>query len=401
MQIGDKIAGRYRLLRRLATGGMGEVWAASNELTNRDFAIKFLLKEFAANDEAYNRFVREAETTGKLQHPSIVDVFDVAQTVDGRPFIVMELLVGEGLDDRLKREGTLSPLQVAAYFSQIAMALDLAHRAGIIHRDLSSSNIFLARSREHNVICPKILDFGVSKHLGAANDGGFQTCHGAVLGNPLYMSPEQARGAEQVDARTDIWSMGVLMYQCLTGVAAFSSRNYNALMVDIMTQPHRPVSELQPAADRALAVIVEGCLVKDRDHRIASASELAERLASVARRLGRAEDAGMEGPRRRSTDRLPPVRGVVGAFERPPSSSHSRAEAGAISRRRLASYAACAGLLIGALGVYALVAWRGGGHEATHAPATAPAAVAAPGNGTPNAAGSAETVAQRTKSPAR
>ena len=359
MQIGDKIAGRYRLLRRLASGGMGEVWAANNELTKRDFAIKFLLKEFASNDEAYNRFVREAETTGKLQHPSIVDVFDVAQTVDGRPFIVMELLVGEGLDERLKREGKLAPREVAAYFSQIAMALDLAHRAGVIHRDLSSSNIFLARSREHNGICPKILDFGVSKHLGP-NDGGFQTCHGAVLGNPLYMSPEQARGAEQVDARTDVWSLGVLMYQCLTGAMAFSSRNYNALMVDIMTKPHRPVNEAAPGVDRSLAVIVEGCLVKDREHRIGSASELAERLASVARRLSRAEDAELEGPRRRSTDRLPPVRGVVGAFERPSVSlSRGEARARARSQRRVASYAALAGLVVGAAAVYALVSWRG------------------------------------------
>jgi serine/threonine protein kinase len=356
VQIGDKIAGRYRLLRRLANGGMGEVWAASNELTNRDFAIKFLLNEFASSDEAYNRFVREAETTGKLQHPSIVDVFDVAQTVDGRPFIVMELLVGEGLDDRLKREGPLTPLQVAAYFSQIGMAVDLAHRAGIIHRDLSSSNIFLARAREHNGICPKILDFGVSKHLGAKN-GDFQTCHGAVLGNPLYMSPEQARGAEQVDARTDVWSMGVLMYQCLTGVPPFGSRNYNALMVEIMTQAHRPLSEAAPGVDRSLAVIVEGCLVKERDHRIASASELAERLAAVARRLGRAEEASIDGPRRRSTDRLPPVRGKVGAFDRPQVTA-LETERRTSSQRRIAACAGLAGLLLGAAGVYGLVSWR-------------------------------------------
>jgi serine/threonine protein kinase len=402
VQIGDKIAGRYRLLRRLAAGGMGEVWAACNELTNRDFAIKFLLKEFASNDEAYNRFVREAETTGKLQHPSIVDVFDVAQTVDGRPFIVMELLVGEGLDDRLKREGTLSPLQVAAYFSQIGMALDLAHRAGVIHRDLSSSNIFLARSREHNGICPKILDFGVSKHVGG-NDGGFQTCHGAVLGNPLYMSPEQARGADQVDPRTDVWSMGVLMYQCLTGTPAFSSRNYNALMVDIMTQAHRPVSELAPHADRSLAVIVEGCLVKDRDHRIASASELAERLAAVARRLARADDSANEGPRRRSTDRFPPVRGVVGAFERP-SQLGARSTARGMSRRRVASYAGLVGVLIGAASVYAF-GDRGRGDDpaarvTTNVRVPPENAVEAPAPGATVSAGSTAPqphLAQRTK----
>jgi serine/threonine-protein kinase len=372
VEIGDKIAGRYRLLRRLANGGMGEVWAASNELTNRDFAIKFLLKEFASNDEAYNRFVREAETTGKLQHPSIVDVFDVAQTVDGRPFIVMELLVGEGLDDRLKREGTLTCTQVAAYFSQISMALDLAHRAGIVHRDLSASNIFLARSREHNGICPKILDFGVSKHLGP-NDGSFQTCHGAVLGNPLYMSPEQARGAEQVDARTDVWSLGVLMYQAVTGVAAFASRNYNALMVDIMTRPHRPILELAPSVDRSLAGIIEGCLVKDRTRRIGSASELAERLAVVARRLARGEEGSPDMPRRRETDRLPPVRGVVGALDHP-SNAPLRGGAGRRpSHTRIAWIAGLLGAALGAASAYGIVTWRDAGIAAAPGQTQAPA----------------------------
>lgn len=381
VQIGDKIAGRYRLLRRLASGGMGEVWAAHNELTNRDFAIKFLLKEFASNDEAYNRFVREAETTGKLQHPSIVDVFDVAQTTDGRPFIVMELLVGEGLDDRLKREGTLPPLQVAAYFAQLSMALDLAHRAGVIHRDLSSSNIYLARSRDQAGICPKILDFGVSKHLGPTN-GDFQTCHGAVLGNPLYMSPEQARGAEQVDARTDVWSLGVLMYQCLTGVAPFSSRNYNALMVDIMTRPHRPVLELAPAVDRALAAIVEACLIKDRTQRIASASELAERLATVARRLGRPEDGSPDSPRRRATDRLPPVRGAISAFDRPSNAGMrgvDRFVPRGTSYGRVASLAGLIGLILGAASVYGLVTWRGSAESGAAAGAADAATLVSPG----------------------
>jgi serine/threonine-protein kinase len=352
---------------------MGEVWAANNELTNRDFAIKFLLKEFASNDEAYNRFVREAETTGKLQHPSIVDVFDVAQTPDGWPFIVMELLVGEGLDDRLKREGALPPLLVASYFSQISMALDLAHRAGIVHRDLSASNIFLARSREHNGICPKILDFGVSKHLGP-NDGAFQTCHGAVLGNPLYMSPEQARGAEQVDARTDVWSLGVLMYLALTGVAAFASRNYNALMVDIMTRPHRPILEVLPTLDRSLVGIVEGCLVKDRTRRIGSASELAERLAAVARRLGRAEEGLVDSPRRRATDRLPPVRGVVGALAHPstaPLRGMDRLVPQGTSYGRVAWLAGLCGLTLGALSAYAIVSWRAAGGVTAAAPAVA------------------------------
>jgi eukaryotic-like serine/threonine-protein kinase len=351
--VGDKIAGRYRLLRRLAAGGMGEVWSVRNELTNRDFAIKFLLTEFASNDQAFNRFVREAETTGKLQHPSIVDVFDVAQTEDGRPFIVMELLMGEGLDERLRREGTLAPLTTASYCSQIAMALDLAHRAGIIHRDLSSSNIFLARSPHDEGTVPKILDFGISKNLVATGEGQFQTCHGAVLGNPLYMSPEQACGAEQVDARTDVWSMGVLMYQCLTGMTPFRSRNYNALMVEIMTRPHRPLVEASPSVDRELAAIVEGCLMKDRTQRIRSARELAERLSAVAHRF--AKDASEAGrtPRRRATDRLPSVRGSIPA----PKPGTSRID-GLLPVRsnglRLVSAAGVAGLIVGAIFAYLL-----------------------------------------------
>jgi serine/threonine-protein kinase len=175
---------------------------------------------------------------------------------------------------------------------------------------------------------------------------------------------------------------------------AFSSRNYNALMVDIMTKPHRPVNEAAPGVDRNLSVLVEGCLVKDREHRIGSASELAERLAAVARRLSRAEEAELEGPRRRSTDRLPPVRGVVGAFERP-SVSVSRAEARerARSQRRVASYAGLAGLVVGAAAVYALVTWRAGGEsgEGRGAPRAAEA--------TPSPAGAdPSAVAQRTKS---
>jgi serine/threonine-protein kinase len=328
---------------------MGEVWAVRNELTNRDFAIKFLLTEFASNDQAFNRFVREAETTGKLQHPSIVDVFDVAQTEDGRPFIVMELLQGEGLDERLRREGTLSALTVAAYCSQIAMALDLAHRAGIIHRDLSSSNIFLARSTHEASTVPKILDFGISKNLVQTGEGHFQTCHGAVLGNPLYMSPEQACGAEQVDARTDVWSLGVLMYQCLTGSTPFRSRNYNALMVDIMTRPHRPILEAAPSLDRNLCAIVEACLVKDRNQRIPSARDLAERLGAVARRLARDVSQVGRTPQRRATDRLPPVRGASA-----PKPAERAAALFASSRVRVASAAGLAGILVGALSSYVL-----------------------------------------------
>jgi serine/threonine-protein kinase len=287
---------------------MGEVWAARNELTNRDFAIKFLLREFAHHKEAYERFVREASITGKLQHPAIVDVFDVAQTEEGRPFIVMELLKGEDLETRLEREGTLSPLRTAAYFSQVATALALAHDAGVVHRDLSASNIFLSPPGDgEGEAVPKILDFGVSKTLGPSVEGRVTTSSGAVLGNPVYISPEQARGAETVDDRTDVWALGVLMYQCLAGTTPFRSTNYNALMVDIMTLQHRPILELVPTLDREIAGIIEHCLQKDRERRPESARDIGHHLGRIARRLSGDPQTLAKMPKRRATDRLPPL----------------------------------------------------------------------------------------------
>ncbi len=283
---------------------MGEVWAALNELTNREFAIKFLLPEFARNQEAFDRFVREAKTTGTLRHPHIVDVYDVAMGQDNTPFIVMELLHGEEMESLVEREGALSPLKTAAYFAQIASALQAAHDAGVIHRDLSTNNIFLCRSKD-GAITPKILDFGVSKTLGPDYDGQSVTQSGAVLGNPIFMSPEQARGAGSVDARTDVWSMGVSMYQALTGKLPFRNTNYNALMVDIMSSPHRPLLELLPQLDRELAEVIELCLQKDRDRRMRSAEQLCLRLTDIARRLSTDPKELGRTPRRRATDRLP------------------------------------------------------------------------------------------------
>jgi serine/threonine protein kinase len=195
---------------------------------------------------------------------------------------------------------------MAAILSQVATGLALAHAAGVVHRDLSASNIFLARNSDGGEPIPKILDFGVSKRVGPNFDGQSTTSNGAVLGNPVYMSPEQAMGAETVDARTDVWALGVVMYQCLTGTVPFRSNNYNALMVDIMTRPHRPILQLMPALDAEIADIIEQCLQKERELRFGSAQELGTRLASIARRLAGDPKTLTRSPRRRATDRLPP-----------------------------------------------------------------------------------------------
>ena len=303
MKPGDIISERYRLLRLLDVGGMGEVWAAKNELTQKSFAIKFLLPALAERPDALERFVREAETAGSMNHRSIVDVFDVAQAEDGRPYIVMELLVGESLEGRLERAGSLSCTEAAAFVAQVADGLDAAHRAGVVHRDLSLANIFLVRNPEGGRPIPKILDFGVSKTLGPSAADRTQTGHGTVLGCPEFMSPEQARGAEAVDGRTDVWSLGVVLYQCLAGTPPFRAKNYNALMVGILTRPHRPLIELVPKADPELVQLIEHCLQKDRDVRVQTAREVSDRLSAIARRL--AGPAVLGTAQRRATDRLP------------------------------------------------------------------------------------------------
>ena len=266
---------------------MGEVWAARNERTGREFALKILLPALLDNAEVLARFVREARLTSGLRHPGIVDVFDAGLTPDGRPHIVMEFLSGESLEDRLARERPLPQVQVSIMLAQVARALEAAHRAGIVHRDLSTPNVFLT----FNGCEPqaKILDFGVMKTMGPAWDGRVRTGDGTVLGSPSYMSPEQACGAENVDHRTDIWSLGVLLYECLCGRTPFSGRNYNALLLAIIAAPHRPVSEMKSGLDAELATLVENCLIKDRNSRTQTAREVADRLEHIAERLRRGQ----------------------------------------------------------------------------------------------------------------
>jgi serine/threonine-protein kinase len=285
LQSGDLISGKYRLLRLLGQGGMGSVWAARNELTDRDFAIKFLHPKLADNKEALHRFFLEARACGQIKHPAVVDVYDMGQAEDGSPYLVMQLLEGEGFDQRLGRAGCFRPSEAASWIAFVARGLEEAHVRGLVHRDLKPGNIFFALDDRGDVI-PKILDFGVSKATGtSANAELVLTDTGAVLGSPAYMSPEQARGDTDVDSRSDVWSLGVILYESLTGKIPFDAANYNALMVSIITRPHKPVAEVAPGVPIELSSIVDQALAKDRTQRIATARELAERLEALATRL--------------------------------------------------------------------------------------------------------------------
>jgi serine/threonine protein kinase len=280
VQPGDLVSGKYRLQRLLGAGSMGTVWAARNELTNRDFAVKFLNPALARNQEALARFFHEARACGQIRHPAIVDVLDVGNAEDGAPFLVMELLEGEGLDVRLARQPREPAVELCEWMSILARGLEEAHARGLIHRDLKPGNVYFARTRSGEV-CPKILDFGISKAVAEQPFEFVQTSSGTVLGSPAYMSPEQARGDGEVDARSDIWSLGVIMYEATTGQLPFGANNYNALMMAIMSTPHPPLQLHAPDCPPALAQLLDECLAKDRGKRVRTAALLAERLERI------------------------------------------------------------------------------------------------------------------------
>ncbi len=278
---GNLIAGRYRLIREIGRGGMGSVWSARNEAILRDVAIKVLRSDVTEKEpSALTRFFNEARICGSIRHPGIVDVIDLGQAEDGTSFIVMELLDGEPLEGVLQRMKKLTPLQILPIVADVARSIDLAHVSGVVHRDLKPANIYLHRLATGETVT-KVLDFGISKvmHLGPF----FATDTGSVIGSPAYMSPEQARGSSDTDHRTDIYALGVILYQALSGRFPFDISNYNTLIADILTRPAPPLDRDVP---RALGEVVLRCLEKDPARRFAGAAELAARLDDIAVELG-------------------------------------------------------------------------------------------------------------------
>ncbi|WP_437841857.1 protein kinase domain-containing protein [Sorangium sp. So ce1153] len=269
---GSVIAGRYRLERMLARGGMGSIWVARHLQLDVGVAVKLMASEYAASTTARARFEREARAAAQLKIPNVVHVHDYG-IEDDTPFLVMELLEGEDLETRLAREGRLTGAATLTIVTQVCKALRRAHETGIIHRDLKPANLFLSRQDEDELV--KILDFGIAKAEGMLL-AGKETKTGTLVGSPYYMSPEQVRRSKSLDRRSDLWSVGVIIYRCLTGRLPFPGEEIGEVFVAICTEdfplPSSLAPELGPEVDRFFA----RALMRDPEHRFQSASELAE-----------------------------------------------------------------------------------------------------------------------------
>ncbi|WP_437591782.1 serine/threonine-protein kinase [Sorangium sp. So ce1000] len=213
---GVLLAGKYRLRRKIGQGAMGVVWAASNEATGREVALKVIARP---DPSLRKRLLREAQSCGALQHPNIVDVIDVARTENGEPCLIMELLVGESVAALLEARRRLDAPLAARIAHDVAGALAAAHAVQIVHRDLKPANLFLHRPAEASDFVVKVLDFGVAKNFAVAS--GATSTLDAAVGSPFYMSPEQVRADRDVDPRADLWALGVVLFEMLTGVRPF------------------------------------------------------------------------------------------------------------------------------------------------------------------------------------
>jgi serine/threonine protein kinase len=285
-EAGTVLSGKYRLEALLGEGGMGAVWRASNLLLDLPVAIK-LIRADLDRGALRARLQLEARSAAKLGHPAIVRVYDVGESELGDPFIVMEHLRGESLAQLISR-GRLPAIRVVQLLLPIIDALAMAHGRGIVHRDLKPDNLMIAF--EDQQVCPKILDFGIAKLTDPRDSDHKLTEAGAVLGSPEYMSPEQARGRDDIDASTDIWSLCVALYEALTGCPPFSASNCNALLRCIVEDAPKSILE-HAAGDAELWRIIERGLHKDRAQRYAKISELGQALAGWLVNQGVTEDA--------------------------------------------------------------------------------------------------------------
>jgi serine/threonine protein kinase len=287
---------RYEIVRCIGVGGMGAVFEATHVLLKKRVALKTMHSNLVRSEASKARFLREAETVARIRHPNVVDVTDVG-IEGGIPFLVMEFLEGEDLLRHLGRAGRLDARAAADALLPVAAGLCAVHRLGIVHRDVKPENILLARDA-HGGMVPKLIDFGVSKDLEASMRSGGHVPN-TVTGTPHYMSPEQARGAAQLDGRTDQYALGVLLYQCLSGRLPYESTSLLALISLIDAGSFRPLEAVLPDVAPELAALVHRAMAPHPRDRFASMELFGRALAEFASdrmRLTHERDFSPSGP---------------------------------------------------------------------------------------------------------
>jgi eukaryotic-like serine/threonine-protein kinase len=377
---GTILVGKYRIERLLGEGGMGWVVVATHLQLEQKVALKFMHSVHAADHpDAVGRFLREARAAARVQSEHVARVSDVGTLENGAPYLVMEYLEGQDLEHLLATRGSLPVDMAIDYVVQACEGLAEAHAAGIVHRDLKPANLFLAR-RSDGSLRVKLLDFGISKLAalpGARSDIGMTSTQ-ALMGSPLYMSPEQLRSAKNVDRRTDLWSMGIILYEALTGRSPFEADTLPGVCAMIMAEPAPALRSLRPELPVALEAVVMRCLEKEPARRYADAAALAEALAPFggaevqagAQRVGRVVRASMQsGPDLEAASTAPPAVASSLIARTNAAFTHSSRN---VRRSPAMAFAVGAGVLTIAAIVIAVVLARG-----RHAPEAAQAAPSA------------------------
>ena len=317
VNVGDVLLGKYQVERVIGAGGMGVVVAVRHRELGELYAMKFMLPAALANEQAVDRFVREARAAARLKSEHVAKVHDVGRLENGSPYMVMEYLNGADLEGVLAQQGPLSVSVAATYVMQACDAIAEAHDAGVVHRDLKPANLFLTK-RANGSPCIKVLDFGISKSVNPDEAANSMTRTTAIMGSPYYMSPEQMRSSKNVDHRTDIWALGVILYQLSTGRVPFPGETITEVCSGVLADDPPGLGQYLPGMPPEFEQLVRRCLQKRPEHRFGNARELASSLAPIA-----GASPGTSGLNLQIAGMMPGMQG------RPPMQSYPNAPVGA------------------------------------------------------------------------
>jgi serine/threonine protein kinase len=366
--------GNYRVIGELSRGGMGSVYRARHELLGKPAAVKLLRSELTGDAELVERFFNEAKATTAIDHPGIIQIYDFGHTADGQAYIVMELLEGEPLATRIEARGKLAEEETAQIARGIASALTAAHAKGIVHRDLKPDNVFLVPDPDvPGGERPKVLDFGIAK-LQRTVESVRHTVTGALMGTPLYMAPEQARGAGEIDQRADLYALGCIAYELLVGQPPFVAEGAGEIIALQLFGKAVAPSARGVDVEPDLEALVMDLLEKEPDKRVQTAAEVVERLDRL---LGNAVAVTARGTASPRVPKLVTRNGgrSTDVAELLPEQPTVRAEP---KRKRRAVYALAGLAVASAIAAVIVVARSGGDEPAPKPPAVAPAPPPAP-----------------------